>query len=89
MEKEQPPRRLCSEIQLFDLCDLETCCQKEGRFCTNEEVLQRFEAIKEEDERSPEQYLSEDLEEEDEGAEPDDAFYDEEDGADGYDEEDL
>ena len=57
-------QRLCSEIQLFDLCDLETCCQKDGRYCTNQEVLQRFEAIKEEDERSPEQYLTEELDEE-------------------------
>lgn len=67
MEKEQRVRRLCSEIQLFDLCDLETCCQKDGRYCTNVEVLERFEAIKEEDERSPEQYLAEELDEDEEG----------------------
>lgn len=66
----QKPQRLCSEIQLFDLCDLDTCCQKDGRYCTNPEVLARFEAIKEEDERSPQQYLGEEFEEgEDEDAE--------------------
>lgn len=80
METQQRARRLCSEIQLFDLCDLDTCCQKDGRFCTNEEVLQRFEAIKEEDERSPQQYLSEDLDE-DEDVESEDGF-DEADDAD-------
>jgi len=61
----QPTKRLCSEIQLFDLCDLDTCTCKDGRFCTNPEILQRFEAIKEEDERP--QYLPDELEgEEDE-----------------------
>ena len=87
MEKEQRPRRLCSEIQLFDLCNQETCCKKDGRFCTNEEVLERFEAIKEEDERSPEQYLDEELYEDDEGDGLEDAPYDEEDGPDEYDED--
>jgi hypothetical protein len=89
MKKEQPIRRLCSEIQLFDLCDLETCCQKDGRYCTNEEVLQRFEAIKEEDERSPEQYLVEELDEDEDGEGEEGALYDEEaDDADDYDDED-
>lgn len=78
-------QRLCSEIQLFDLCDLETCCQKEGRYCTNEEVLAKFEAIKEEDERSPEQYIAEDLEDEQDS---EDLEYDEEDGVDEYDDDD-
>ena len=88
METVQRPRRLCSEIQLFDLCDLDTCCQKEGRFCTNEEVLERFEAIKEEDERSPEQYLTEDLDEDEEGDE--EQGYDEEaDDSDDYGDEEL
>jgi hypothetical protein len=61
MGTEQRTQRLCSEIQLFDLCELETCCQKDGRHCTNAEVLERFEAIKEEDER--EQYLAEEVDE--------------------------
>jgi len=43
-------QRLCSEIQLFDLCDLDGCRLRNGRFCTNEELLRRFESIKEKDE---------------------------------------
>jgi hypothetical protein len=87
METQKHAQRLCSEIQLFDLCDLDTCCQKQGRYCTNPEVLERFEAIKEEDERSPEQYLTEDLEEETEEGEDfgsGDAF-----DGDEYDDDDL
>ena len=61
METEQP-RRLCSEIQLFDLCELDLCPHKDGRFCTENGILQRFEAIKEEDERSSLQYLAEENE---------------------------
>lgn len=83
----QKPQRLCSEIQLFDLCDLDTCCQKDGRYCTNPEVLERFEAIKEEDERAPQQYLSEETDEdEDEEGEDgyDDDAYDE-----GYEDDEL
>ena len=87
MGTQKHAQRLCSEIQLFDLCDLETCCQKDGRYCTNPEVLERFEAIKEEDERSPEQYLTEDLDEEIDEA--DDPGLDEEYGDDGYDDDDL
>lgn len=45
-------QRLCSEIQLFDLCDLDSCRFKLGRFCTNEELVAKFEAIKEEDDQS-------------------------------------
>jgi len=84
MGTEKSAQRLCSEIQLFDLCDLETCCQKNGRYCTNPEVLERFEAIKEEDERSPEQYLTEEFDEE----ENEDLDFDEEDGADEYEDDD-
>lgn len=58
-------KRLCSEIQLFDLCDLDTCTCKEGRFCTNPGILERFEAIKEEDDRP--QYLADELDEDEEG----------------------
>ena len=47
----RPVQRLCNEIQLFDLCDLETCRYKQGRFCTDEELLTRFESIAEEEER--------------------------------------
>jgi len=70
MDTQPVTKRLCSEIQLFDLCDLDTCTCKDGRFCTNPEILQRFEAIKEEDERP--QYLPDELEgEEDEDVEED------------------
>lgn len=44
-----PPARLCTEIQLFDLCTKETCSHRSGRFCTHGETLARFEAISEED----------------------------------------
>ena len=43
-------QRLCSEIQLFDLCDLDGCHLRKGRFCSNEDLLKKFESIKEEDE---------------------------------------
>ena len=84
----QKTQRLCSEIQLFDLCDLDTCCQKDGRFCTNPEVLERFEAIKEEDERSPEQYLTEELDEDD-SEESDEFGIGADLDADDYDDDDL
>lgn len=45
-EAPQPPtRRLCSEIQLFDLCDLERCSSRDGRFCTDQDLMTRFERI--------------------------------------------
>jgi hypothetical protein len=40
-------QRLCSEIQLFDLCELERCGHKNGRFCSNEDLVARFERISE------------------------------------------
>lgn len=49
----RPVPRLCSEIQLFDLCDLERCSQREGRFCTCMELLTRFERIADRDESAP------------------------------------
>ena len=60
METQQPVKRLCSEIQLFDLCELDQCRHKDGRFCTESRTLERFEAIKEEDERS---YIAEEPDE--------------------------
>ena len=54
-------QRLCSEIQLFDLCELDSCKQKNGRFCTDVELLGRFEKIAENELRSPERYISEDI----------------------------
>ena len=47
----KPVNRLCNEIQLFDLCELETCRHKHGLYCTSRELLDRFESIAEEDER--------------------------------------
>jgi len=82
METAKRTQRLCSEIQLFDLCDLDYCNQKQGRYCTKADVLEKFEAIKEEDERAPEQYLSEELDDDEESEEPgfDEAYDDDDDG---------
>ena len=41
----QPVNRLCNEIQLFDLCELEKCGHKQGLYCTSSDLLNRFEAI--------------------------------------------
>lgn len=68
-------QRLCSEIQLFDLCDLFGCNFKKGRFCTNEDLLKKFESIKEKDE-TPELVYDED-----------DLISDDESDFEGYDEE--
>ena len=84
MEKEQTPPRLCSEIQLFDLCDRDVCAHKDGRYCTKGDILAKFEAIKEEDERSPEQYMADELDDA-EGA--GDMGYDESFAVDEYGEE--
>lgn len=62
MEKEntqaepvKPAKRLCSEIQLFDLCERERCAFKDGRFCTDPALLARFEQLPDEDdEQGPE-----------------------------------
>lgn len=67
MAAEERPRRLCSEIQLFDLCGKEKCASKDGRFCTDENMLNRFEAISQEEDFPPDQYLED--EQEDEGEE--------------------
>ena len=56
-------QRLCSEIQLFDLCDLDSCRFKSNRFCTNEELLAKFESIKEEDDRNTLLYEEDEVEE--------------------------
>ncbi len=45
----QPVKRLCGEIQLFDLCDLDHCNHKDGRFCTHTDLLTRFEHIADEE----------------------------------------
>jgi len=85
MSEETTTPRLCSEIQLFDLCEKETCNYKTDKFCTQGELLTRFEAVlTKEDERSPAQYLAEELDEvEGEG----DLAYDEAFAVDEYEEE--
>jgi hypothetical protein len=64
MEKEENPRRLCSEIQLFDLCEKTSCPRKDGRFCTDSGILAKFEAISD-DEGAGEQdqYLADEMDE--------------------------
>ncbi|MDD2367423.1 MAG: hypothetical protein PHN84_14820 [Desulfuromonadaceae bacterium] len=57
---EELPSRLCSEIQLFDLCDLDSCGYKKGRFCTDNQLILRFEKIAENEIRQPESYGTDD-----------------------------
>jgi hypothetical protein len=71
------PQRLCSEVQLFDLCDLDSCGRKNGRFCADPFLLDRFEKIAEEELRAPDRSVSEEI---------DDSDVDDSDG-DGYDDE--
>ena len=85
MEKETAPRRLCSEIQLFDICAKDVCNHWDGRYCTKGDILAKFEAITDaDDERSPEQFMADELDEV-EGA--DDMGYDEAFGVDEFGEE--
>lgn len=70
----EPMKRLCNEIQLFDLCELVKCGHKQGLYCTSKELLDRFEAIAEEDERpAATGYI---CEEDDDALESDDDEYD-------------
>ena len=73
------PQRLCSEVQLFDLCELDSCSQKVGRFCSDPVLLSRFEKIADDEIRIAERYASE---------EPDDSEAEDGFNEDGYDEED-
>ncbi|MRR33406.1 hypothetical protein EG829_01740 [bacterium] len=73
MAAEEKPKRLCSEIQLFDLCEKTKCGSKDGRFCADESLLNKFEAISQEDDFPPEQYLEGELE--DDGEEDEDAAF--------------
>jgi len=87
-EPKELPRRLCSEIQLFDLCEREQCRFKDGRFCSDPEMLARFEAIAEPEDRQVQRFDDEDDEDElylDEQEEDDDdggdySVFDDEDG---------
>lgn len=85
MTEQVAGKRLCSEIQLFDLCDLDTCGHRDGRYCTKKEILARFEAIADEDHRSPEQFVADEMDEVEGG---DDLGYDDAFGVDEYGEED-
>lgn len=58
-------KRLCSEIQLFDICDLDSCNFKRDRFCSNEALLEKFEAIQEVDDRPADVYDEHEGDEED------------------------
>lgn len=87
------PRRLCSEIQLFDLCELEKCHFKDDRFCTDPEMLARFEAAAEPEDRPVWHLGSADEHDEDdlfdsEEFEDDDAESDDFDGGDHSDQDD-
>lgn len=73
LKPDELPRRLCSEIQLFDLCNLSACRFKDGRFCSNPELLARFEKIADREPRAPERYIDQELEE---GADGDEDGYD-------------
>ena len=69
------PQRLCSEIQLFDLCDLDKCNHKNDNFCTDSALLNRFEKIAEDELRTPEYHVSEEIDDaEDEEYDGDDEF---------------
>lgn len=76
LKPDELPRRLCSEIQLFDLCDLAVCRSKDGRFCNNPELLARFEKIAERELPVPERYTDQEPED---GSDDDGYGYDQED----------
>lgn len=85
-----PVQRLCNEIQLFDLCDLEVCSFKAGKFCNNAGLISAFERISDEEVVRPEVFMSDELEDgEDVGDEEYDEGFDEDEFGDesGYDEE--
>jgi hypothetical protein len=82
-EQIEPVNRLCNEIQLFDLCELQSCSFKSGSFCTNRDLLTSFEKIADVEERLPEgvccdesdddeNMFGDDFEDEDFGDEPED-----------------
>ena len=74
MDKVENPKRLCTEIQLFDICSKNSCKYKDGRYCTEGDILARFEAISdEEDTASNDVFLADEMEE----MEEDELSYDE------------
>jgi hypothetical protein len=82
-----PAQRLCNEIQLFDLCDLDSCTFKEGRFCTNAELLTAFERISDAEAGRLEEPISEELEDDEELYDDENFEADEYEDESGYDEE--
>lgn len=81
------PRRLCSEIQLFDLCELERCRFKDDKFCTDPELLARFEAEAEPEDR-PKWHFDRDVESDEDDEQFPDEQDDEDDGYSVFDQED-
>ena len=77
------PQRLCNEIQLFDLCDLNSCKHRSDRFCTDPDLLGRFEKIAENELQTPERYISDEVDAE---ANDGDDYGDGDGFDDGYDE---
>ena len=64
LEKKEFPQRLCSEIQLFDLCEKADCVFKRGRYCTDPAMLAKFESINDDDDgSSSNQYLVDEIDE--------------------------
>ncbi len=59
MAEETKTKRLCSEIQLFDLCSRDKCKSRDGRYCCDSEMLAKFEAISEDDEKDLDQFEAE------------------------------
>lgn len=68
---DKQPERLCSEVQLFDLCDLDTCRYKKGRFCSDPFLLIRFEKIADDELRASERFI---FEESDDSEEDEDDY---------------
>lgn len=85
----KPVQRLCSEIQLFDLCERERCNYKQGRFCTNGELLMRFERISEKDDTRPLAVDSYRSEGQADGDDLDEDVYGEDNALDDRDDDDL
>lgn len=73
-------KRLCSEIQLFDLCEKGACSSRDGRFCTDAAMLAKFEAVREPEDSPRDHYLDDEMDEDDEGDDLafDDAYDDDE-----------
>lgn len=78
------PQRLCNEIQLFDLCELDRCDFKDGRFCTDPRLLAKFEAIADVEDERPSDRRAVNVDDTDDEDEFYDDGQDEEEDEDGY-----